>query len=454
MKAIPQTLTIVALALLSQTIIGCGGKPIEEISASGGANATANVPAASINAGDWPGWRGPNGDGLAANETAPTKWSASENVAWKASIPGRGHASPTIVGDKVFVASAVDAEERQFVLCLDRKTGDKIWEKDVHRGKFVDKGHHKSTHASSTVASDGLNIFAAFLNDSAIWLTALDLDGEQLWQTRVGDFKAKFGYSASPIIHGSSVIVAGDNRGSGFLAAVNRKTGDIQWRKVRPSRATYASPAVVDVDGKSQIVIAGSDIVASYDPATGDEIWRVDGVTEACVGTVVRSGDLVVASGGYPGKETIAINAKSHDVAWRIKQKAYVPSMLAHDGFIYCVNDDGIAFCWDAKSGEEAWKKRVSGKFSASPTLIGENIYVISEAGKVTIFKASSSQYEVVNEIQLGDEGFASPVVAGRQLFLRVADSSGGSRQETLYCIAEPQSKPEAEKAEEAETGE
>jgi len=443
------------VAIATCAFAGCSSEPIKEIAVSENSSSDT-APAVSLAEGDWPWWRGPNGDGRVLEANGPSTWDAQKNVVWTAPIPGRGHASPTVVGDKVFVATAIDDEERQIVICLDRKTGKQLWEKDIHSGSFVERGHHKSTNASSTVACDGTNLFVSFLNDDAIWLTSLDLDGEQRWQTNVGNFKAKFGYSASPVIFDDLVIVAGDNRGSGFLAAVHRGSGDIVWRKVRPSMATYASPAVHSFDGKQQILIAGSEIVASYDPKSGEENWKVAATTEACVGTIVASDELLFASGGYPGSETAAIDAKTGKVAWRIDQKAYVPSLLYHDGHVYLVDDNGKAYCWKADSGEVAWRHRVGGKFSASATLAGDKIYVISEAGLTTVFRATPKQFEEISQNQLGDESFASPVIADNHLFLRIADSSSGKRMETIYCIAEPQpTTPAVEpKKVETETGE
>ena len=448
-------ITALALFLGVCSLAGCGVEPNTEITVSDTSTSEA-APDISLPKGDWPGWRGPNGDGRVLDANGPTNWDSEKNVVWKASIPGRGHASPTVVGDKVFVATAIDEDERQIVICLDRKTGKQLWEQDIHSGSFVERGHHKSTNASSTVACDGNSIFVSFLNGNAIWLTALDLEGKQRWQTNAGNFKAKFGYSASPVILDDMIIVAGDNRGSGFLAAVHRGSGDIVWRKQRPSMATYASPAVHTFDGKKQILIAGNEIVASYDPKTGDENWQVSATTEACVGTIVASDKLVFASGGYPGSETAAIDAKTGKVAWRIDQKAYVPSLLYHDGHLYLVDDNGKAYCWKADSGEVAWRHRMGGNFSASATLAGDKIYVISETGLATVFRATPKQYEEISQNQLGDESFATPVVADNQLFLRIADSSSGKRLETVYCIAEPQpSKPEEEPAKtETETGE
>lgn len=395
-----------------------------------------SLAAPTFGADDWPWWRGPGRDGKSPDGGAPAAWSETDDIVWKAEVPGRGHSSPTVVGDRILLSTADEEEEVQSVLCYDRETGKPLWKTDIHQGGFETEMHKKNSQASSTVACDGTRVFAAFLNNRAIWVTALDLDGKQLWQTEVGGFDSKFGYSASPVIYKSSVLVAGDHQGGGFLAAVHRGTGEILWRKLRPAVATYASPVVAHVSGKDQLLMPGCDLVASYDPNTGDELWSCPGTTEACVGTIVSAGDLVYATGGYPGKQTLCVRADgSQEVVWENNRKAYVPSLLLHEGYLYLVNDDGIGYCWNAATGEQAWQARVGGNFSASPTLAGELIYVGSEQGTVTVFKATPEKYEPVAENRFADsEIFASPVACGGQLFLRVG-KGGSNRHEVLYCI-------------------
>ena len=264
---------------------------------------------------------------------------------------------------------------------------------------------------------------------------ACDLDGSILWQKFLGDFRSKFGYSASPALHDSLVIVAADHSDGGFLAAVHRESGDIVWKKARPQESTYASPIVAHVAGKDQVLIAGADRVASYSPETGEQLWSCEGVTSSCVGTVVWDENNVFASGGYPGEETICINASNGEPVWRNKQKVYISSLLAHDGLLFGHNDKGIAFCLDAATGSKKWQARLGGNHSASPVLIGEHIYAASEEGVVTVYKPSGDGFEEVAKNDMGDQLMASPVVAHGNLFLRVADHGASGRRETLYCI-------------------
>jgi len=364
----------------------------------------------------------------------PTDFGPAHHVLWKSPVPGRGHSDPTIVGDRVFLATAENTSETQSVVCFDRHSGNQLWQQTLHQGGFERNMHAKSTQASNTIACDGERLFACMLNAGKIHLTCLNFGGSILWQKVLGDFRSKFGYSASPVLHGSLVIVAADHSDGGFLAGVHRESGDIIWKKARPQESTYASPIVVHVAGKDKLLIAGANQVTSYSPDTGEQIWSCEGVTSSCVGTVVWDGNNVFASGGYPGEETICINAINGEPVWRIRKKAYISSLLAHDGLLFGHSDKGIAFCLDAASGSQKWQARLGGNHSSSPVLIGQHIYAASEGGVVTVFKPSGDGFEEVTKNDMGDEIMASPVAAHGNLFLRVADHSAG-RRETLYCI-------------------
>lgn len=426
-------------AILAVVILLAGGcrktPPVEEIVAP--ALGVADAIPIDLSPEDWGWWRGPNRNATQPLMTVPTVFGSAKNVLWKALVPGRGHADPTVVGDRVFLTTAESDSEVQSVVCFDRLTGNQLWQQSLHQGGFERNMHAKSTQASNTVACDGQRLFVCLLNAEKIHLSALDLDGRIIWQKVLGDFRSKFGFSVSPVLHDSFVIIAADHSDGGFLTAVHRETGDIVWKKARPAESTYASPIVAHVAGKDQVLIAGADQVTSYDPATGDQFWSCPGVTSSCVGTVVWDGDNVFASGGYPGDETICINASNGSPVWRNKQKVYISSLLAHDGFLFGNDDKGIAFCLDAVSGDKKWQARLGGNHSASPVLIGQHVYTASEDGVVTIFEPSAAGFDEIAKNDMGDEIMASPVAAHGCLFLRVADHLNHGRQETLYCIGE-----------------
>lgn len=438
--------------LVIAVIAGCGAR-LQESSAAPltAVNSVSDAPAGVKERGigdfpklspdrDWPWWRGPSRNGIAAADSSPpTTWSDSQSVIWKALVPGRGHSSPTIVGNRVFLASADEQQQIQFVVAFQRDSGKQLWKTDINQGGFPRSIHPKNTHASPTIACDGDRLFVTLLHHDAIHATALDLEGQIVWQKTLGPFQPKryeYGYAPSPVIYRGSVIVSAEYDGDAFLVALDRMTGDPLWRTSRPSNISYSTPVVASVSGRDQLLISGADQVSSYDPATGKLLWATTGTTAATCGTMVWDGDIVFASGGFPDSETLAVRSDgSGKVLWRNRQKCYEQSMLAYDGHLYALTDNGIVFCWRADTGQEMWKQRLKGPISASPVFAGGHIYWSNELGTTFVFKPNPTQFELVAENQLGEESFASPAVSGGQLFLRVGTRVSGQRQEYLYCL-------------------
>jgi len=385
-------------------------------------------------AADWPAWRGPTHDGIAApGQNPPLHWSETEGVLWKVPLPGRGHGSPTVVGDRVYLATA--DVENQSVLCLSRNTGQRVWETKVHGGQ-PDPGHHSnSSAASSTVACDGSRLYINFLNDGAVYTSALDLNGKLLWQHKVCDFVTHQGFGSSPVLHESLVIVSADHRGGGVIVALNRETGDLVWSQPRPKIPNYTSPAVVNAGGRTQVVLAGCNLISSFDPGNGKKLWELNGSTEECVVTPVTDGTRIFTSGGYPKNHTVAVFADgSSRVAWQNTARVYVPSMIQKEGYLYAVMDAGLAVCWTADTGTEMWKERLGGDFFASPVMVDNRIYATNVRAKTFVFEATPKHFEILAQNQLGDEAYASPVICGSRIYLRVA-AHGDKREECLYCI-------------------
>lgn len=388
---------------------------------------------------DWPAWRGPQGTGVAdEHQSPPIQWSDSKHVVWKTPIAGRGHSSPTVVGSKVYLATADEEKEVQSVLCFDRKDGKPLWSTEVHSGNFDHKGNKKSSHASSTVACDGQRLYINFLNHDSIYTTALDLDGKQSWQTKVGAFVNHQGFGSSPYLFDHLVIVSADHKGGGNLVALDRATGKIVWEVKRPSKANYASPIVYKLAGREQLLVQGCDLVSSFEPRTGKKLWEVPGSTTECVTNVVTDGKNVFVSGGYPKNHVQAIAADgSGKSVWENGARVYVPSMIVRDGYLYATLDGGVAMCWKSETGEEMWKERLGGTFSSSLVLVGDNLYATNEGGETFIFKADRTKYQFVAKNKLGDEVFATPSVCGGRIYHRVAEVKDGKRQEMLYCLGE-----------------
>ncbi len=388
-------------------------------------------------ASDWPAWRGPTRDGIAApGQEPPLRWSETENVLWKSPIPGRGHGSPTVVGDRIYLATADGTKRNQSVLCLDRHSGKLVWQTEVHGDKADPGNHANSSAASSTLACDGQRLFINFLNAGAVWTTALDMAGKILWQQKVSGFVTHQGYAASPVLHGSLVLVSADHKGGGVVAALEQATGRMVWSEPRPKHHNYTTPAILQVGGRTQMVLAGGNVITSLDPATGKKLWEVDGSTEECVVTAVTDGTRIFVSGGYPRNHTVAVRADG-TTAWQNSVRVYVPSMIQKDGHLYATTDAGMAVCWKSDTGQEVWKERLGGDFYASPVMVGDRIYASNLRAKTFVFEATPKGFKLLAENQVGNEAYASPVICGSRIYLRVADR-GESRQELLYCIGKP----------------
>ena len=399
-------------------------------------SASGQIPQAK--SGDWPWWRGPNRNGIAETQpVVPTEWSDRENVVWKVPIAGRGHSSPTIVGDKIFLATANEAQQIQGVLAFDRNNGKALWQTEISRGGFP-KTHSKKTHATCTVACDGERLFVTFHHHAKLTLAALNLNGKKLWAKDVGPFNPKiyeYGYAPSPAFYGNTVIVAADYEKGGHLTAYDRESGRQVWQVRRPRKLSFSSPVIASVSGKDQLLISGCEQVTSYDPGSGQKLWNVAGTTMATCGTMVWNDQLVFASGGYPKPQTICVAGDGSRVVWKNNQKCYEQSMLLHDGYVYALTDRGIAYCWRAADGREMWRERLSSPVSASPVLVGDTIYQSVESGATYVFKANPNEFELVARNQLGDEAFATPAFTGGRIYARIAKQERGRRQEYLYCL-------------------
>lgn len=396
-------------------------------------------PKLTPTAGDWPWWRGPNRNGVAeASQKVPVEWSETENVIWKAPLPGRGHSSPTVVGNRIYLATAEEARQTQSVIALERSTGQMVWNTTISQGGLP-KTHRKNTHASPTVACDGDRIFVAFHHDDEVTLTALNLDGKPVWEKTVGPYVPKryeYGYAPSPLLYDSLVIIAADYEKGGHLVAYNREDGKEIWRQNRPEKYSFSSPVVAHVAGKDQLLLSGCELVSSYDPKTGKLLWATPGTTMATCGTMVWSGDLVIASGGYPKAETICVKADgSKEVVWKNNQKCYEQSMIVNEGHVYAVTDRGIGICIRAADGRLMWQERLKGPVSSSPVSVGETIYQPVEDGTTFVFKANPERFELVAQNKLGEENFATPVICGNRIYIRTAKTENGRRQEYLYCL-------------------
>ena len=385
---------------------------------------------------DWPYWRGPNGNGIAACSNPPLEWSETSNIIWKSSVPGRGHSSPAVVGKRIFLTTADEKKKEQFALCYSRENGKLLWSRKLYEGGWDSPSMAGRSWANSSPACDGEKVYLVFSHKGKLIVSALDLEGKEIWKKTVGDFVSHHGYSASPVIYGSTLVISADHKKGGYIAALDRKTGGLRWKTMRPPEPSYVAPAILTVAGRKQLVISGCNLFASYDPGTGKELWASKTTTTECVGTVVASGDLVFASGGYPKNLTVCVNARTPEkVVWKKPIRTYVPCMLTFEGHLYTVTDRGIGYCWEVSTGEEKWKARIGKSFIASPIISGGRIYASSDKGTTHVFSASPEGFKRLATNPLGTEIYATPSICGDRIYLRSASRAGGKRAETLYCI-------------------
>jgi outer membrane protein assembly factor BamB len=388
---------------------------------------------------DWPWWRGPLRNGKAMmGETPPVKWSENQQVKWKAKVPGRGHASPIVVSNSVILATADESSQTQSVLSFSRKTGEKLWETVVYRGGLSDKIHSKNTHASQTMASDGERVYVSFDNQGKIFASALDMkSGKLIWSKEVGVFspqRYKFGYGSSPLIYGTTFIVASESDSSSQIVAFDLETGKEEWRTPRALNLNWASPTIAHLKGKDQLLLSGNKKITSYDPMTGQKLWDSDASATATCGTCVWDGELIFASGGYPEKETAAVKVGG-GLVWKNRTNIYEPSMLAHDGYLYAISDSGKGYCWEATTGRLMWEERLLRALSASPILVGDKIYLAGGKGETIVFEANPKSYVELARNKLGDDNFTTPAFCHNEIYIRVGQGKSSNRQEWLYCI-------------------
>lgn len=382
---------------------------------------------------NWPGWRGPRGDGTSRETNVPLRWSGTENVKWKTPIPGKGHASPIVWGDRVFVVTAVAETMERVLLCLDAASGAVLWRRTVLVAP-LERAHKLNSHASSTPATDGERVYVSFLDRDKMYVAAYDFEGNLLWQVRPGPFASMHGYCSSPILWKDKVLLNGDHDGPAYLIALDRQTGRTLWKTPRPNNTrSYCAPIIRTIEGRNQMILSGSMCVASYDPDTGQQHWIIDGPTEQFVASLVYNGELLFMTCGFPDHFMQAIrpdgrgNVTDTHVVWqKDKDCSYVPSPIAVGPYFLLTSDTGVATCLEAKTGESLWRERLGPHFSASPVTAQGRVYFLSDKGVMTVVKPGRA-FEVVARNELGEKTYASPAISHGRLFLR--------SEQHLYCI-------------------
>jgi outer membrane protein assembly factor BamB len=361
------------------------------------------------------------------------QWSASENVAWRQPIPGEGWSSPVVSGNRVILTTALERDGRLVlqVLCLNTASGALLWEKDVFFPAPSDTGqlHRKNSHASSTPVIEEDRIYVHFGHYGT---ACLSIDGEILWKNETLKYPPIHGNGGSPILVGDLLIFSADGGKDPFLAALEKRTGRVRWKVPRQTDATrtfsFSTPLLITVAGQPQVISPGSNMVGAYDPATGEEIWRVRYEGYSVVPRPVYGHGLIYISTGYDRPSVLAVRVNgrgdvtdSH-VAWRVSRGApNTPSLLLVGEELYLLSDSGIASCLDARTGEQHWQERIGGDCSASPLFGAGRIYLQNEAGLGVVLKPGKD-FEKLSSNALEERTLASYAALEGAFFIRTAE--------------------------------
>jgi outer membrane protein assembly factor BamB len=412
---------------------------------------------AASSAANWPQWRGPDGSGISNEKNLPADWSPTKNIKWKTPIEGRGHSSPIVWGNRIFLTTAIEGElvpgakavkhlndgkeyvhpdsvganhKQTFkVIALDRNTGKILWDVVAWEGTPYDDRHRKSSFASSTPATDGKMVYAFFGTEG---LYAFDHNGKLAWKAQLGNLPTVgMGTGTSPILFENLVIVQCDeeNGESSFIVALDKTTGKEAWRTPRKVQVSWSTPLLVKTATRAELIASGTEFVIAYDPATGKELWRHKGVESNAIPSPVANNDTVFVVAGFPAKIALAIKlggsgdlTGTKNATWKYeKGTAYVPSPILYGDYLYLTTDRGILTCIDAKTGEvkyEGGRIPIPATFTASPVAFEGKILMTSEDGDTFIIKAGP-KHEIIGTNSIGEAVYASPAIADGRIFIR-----------------------------------
>ncbi|MEE3367727.1 MAG: PQQ-binding-like beta-propeller repeat protein [Planctomycetota bacterium] len=408
----------------------------------------AQEPAAPVSpdnkvAGDWTRFRGPNGSGISTAKNFPVKWTA-DDYNWQVELPVRGSSSPVLWGKRLFLMGDEEGKEHRSVLCIDADTGRILW-----RRKYPvthHRLHRDNDFTSATPCVDEHGIIVVWSNPKQFLMTALDLDGKEMWQRDLGPYKGLHGSSNSPIIADGLVVLANDQMdpkrfafylpkdtnkdpGESFLIALDRKTGKTRWKVKRKSElAGYATPCIRRVGDRAEVVFTSTAHgITAVDLQSGRISWEIDKIwDDRTVSSPQLFGDLVFGSfgRGLSGQRLVAVRpekpgSQKGKLVYDIRKNVpLVPSFVVKDGLLFLLTDSGVATCVDAATGKVHWRQRVEGQFYSSPIWIEGRLYCISKSGEMVVL-AASKKFEVLSRIDLGEKTYATPAVSNGIMYLR-----------------------------------
>ena len=427
-------------------------------------NVTAKPFKLQPGTGNWPSFRGEFASGVADGQDLPDIWNVQtgENILWKTPIPGLAHSSPVIWGDKIFVTTAIsgqgkasfreglygdgDASDDKSVhewklYCINKNTGEIVWERLVTKGVPIDKRHVKATYANSTPATDGHYVVMLFGSEG---LFTYDVAGnfirkKELGRINCGAYNGRsfeWGSSSCPIIYKNLVIVQVDTQDEDFLIAIDLKTGQQVWKTERDELPSWGTPTIVETKERVQIVTNSSNFIYGYDPQTGKELWRLGGSSQITAPTPIYQDSLIiVCSGRGPEAPIFAIKTNASGtitlnesetsneyVAWSKTRKGpYMPTPIIYRGYLYTINNDGRFRCYDFETGEQIYAERLPHRksgFSASPVAADGKIYFPGEDGDIFVVKAGPV-FEILATNDMEELLMASPALSDEKLFVK-----------------------------------
>ncbi len=393
---------------------------------------------------NWPGFRGPTGQGSSTEKNLPLAWSLTENLAWRVEVPGVGWSSPVVWEDCVFVTTATPDGTSCHVVCLDAEHGKTVWDKEVFRQESPRKLAENS-HATPTPVTDGKLVYAAFNGGRIL---AVDFDGNVAWSWRDSQFVSKHGLAASPILYRDLLIMPLDGNGpadvnnigyltaweGAFIVALDKRTGQEKWRAKRGlSRQAHVTPIVMAVNGQPQLISGAGDVVQGFEPDSGQRIWTVRSPGEGVVPSMVFGQGLVFTSSGYGAPTIRAIRPDGHGevtathIAWESRDNVpLISSFVVADGLLFCIKESGVATCLDALTGKVLWQQRLDGKQGASPVLAEGRLYCLAKDGSTTVIAADREFKQLARNVLEGPCE-ASPAISKGRIFIR--------SQSALFCI-------------------
>ncbi len=384
----------------------------------------------------WSRWRGPSGQGWVDGATYPDTWSPTENVIWKVKVPGRGHSSPIVWGDNIFLTTAAEDGSNRSVLCFRRSDGKMLWQTAVPAAE-AEKLYAKNSYASASVSTDGKLVYAYFGNAG---LVALDFTGKQIWHAGFGTITLYHGPGGSPLLYRDRLILFQEQRlmdrsiptDPGFIVAIEKTTGRELWRQKRNPQPGWGTPIAVQVGDHTEIIVSSSRRIDAYDPDSGKLLWYCSGNTVEVIPTPVVGHGMIYACSGRAGP-TIAVrpggsgDVTATSVVWTSpKGSSFVPSPLLLGDYLYTINDMvSIATCHNAGTGEIIGQLRlgeaVREGFSASPVAVGGNIFFTNDEGD-TFVLSQPPDFKLVRVNRLGERTLASPALVDGRWYFRTQD--------------------------------